>query len=164
MSFGAATRSKFSSRAGSRFRARRNAVPAASLRETRGVETPENEYPASVSAEWIRAISFMVAAAGLLIMGFVHQRNDTGWWMAGLAIALLGVAGFLVAASMIEPARAVFESLVKLRSIRAFESLVELNRIPPFPAPHRTPRILAAMFGLLSGAAGVLVIARLLTL
>jgi hypothetical protein len=128
------------------------------------VKTPDNEYPASVSAEWIRAVSFIVAAAGLLIMGFVHLRNDTGWWMAGLAIALLGIVGLLVAASMIEPARAVFESLVKLRLARAFESLIELNRIPPFPAPHRTPRILAAMFGPLSGAAGVLVIARLLTL
>lgn len=109
-------------------------------------------------------MSFIITALGMIVMAFVHYRRNTVWWMVGLFIALVGVIGLLGSASKLEPARALFRSLLRLRPAAAMEFLVELNRIPPMGAPHRTPRILAAMFGALGGAAAVLVIARLLTM
>ncbi|MFW2338814.1 MAG: hypothetical protein ACN4GK_02085 [Acidimicrobiia bacterium] len=120
--------------------------------------------PRQVRAEWIRAWSFLVAAVGLLVMALAHFENDTGWWLAGLGGAVIGVAGLLGSAFVLEPARAIFRSLARLKLADATEALIQLNRIPPMGAPHRTPRIVATMFGALSGAAGLLVIARLLTM
>ncbi len=99
----------------------------------------------------------------MIVMAFVPYRN-TVWWMVGLSVALVGTTGLLRSASKLEPARALFRSLFRFRPAEAVESLVELNRIPPIGAPQRTPRIIAAMFGALGGAAAVLVIARLLTM
>ena len=97
-------------------------------------------------------------------MALAHFENDTGWWLAGLGAAIIGVAGLLGSAFVLEPARAIFRSLVRLKLADATEALIQLNRIPPMGAPHRTARIVATMFGALSGAAGLLVIARLLTM
>jgi uncharacterized membrane protein YfcA len=128
------------------------------------VEHPTDQPTQQLRAEWVRAVSFIITALGMIVMAFVHFRRNTVWWMVGLSIALVGVIGLLGSASKLEPARALFRSLLRLRPAAAMEFLVELNRIPPMGAPHRTPRILAAMFGALGGAAAVLVIARLLTM
>ena len=97
-------------------------------------------------------------------MALAHFENDTGWWVAGLFVAIIGVFGLLASAFVLEPARAIFRSLARLKFADAIEAVLELNRIPPMGAPNRTPRIIATMFGALSGAAGLLVVARLLTM
>jgi len=112
----------------------------------------------------MRAVSFIVTALGMIVMAFVHFQRNTAWWLVGLAIALAGVVVALVAAFKLDHAQALLRSILRLRFAEAFESLVELNRIPPMTAPHRTPRILAAMFGAVGGAAAILVLARLLTM
>jgi len=129
-----------------------------------GVEQAADQTTQQLRAEWVRAVSFIITDLGMIVMAFVHYRRNTVWWMVGLSITLVGVLGLLGSASKLEPARALFRSLLRLRPAEAMEFLVELNRIPPMGAPHRTPRILAAMFGALGGAAAVLVIARLLTM
>ena len=128
------------------------------------VEQPADQTTQQLRAEWARAASFIITALGMIVMAFVHYRKNTAWWMVGLMITLVGVLGLLGSASQLEPARGLFRSLFRLRPAEAMEFLLELNRIPPMGAPHRTPRILAAMFGALGGAAAVLVIARLLTM
>jgi hypothetical protein len=128
------------------------------------VEQPADQTTQQLRAEWLRAVSFIITALGMIVMAFVHYRRNTVWWMVGLLITLVGVIGLLGSASSLEPSRALFRSLLRLRPAETMEFLVELNRIPPMGAPHRTPRILAAMFGALGGAAAVLVIARLLTM
>lgn len=120
--------------------------------------------PRQVRAEWTRAWSFLVTAIGLLAMAFAHPETTTGWWLAGLAGTFIGVAGLLGCAVVLEPARVIFRSLARRQFARAAEAVIDLNRIPPMGAPHRTARIVATMFGALSGAAGVLAIARLLTM
>lgn len=127
------------------------------------VEHPTDRTTQQLRAEWVRAVSAIIATLGMIVMAFVPYRN-TVWWMVGLSVALVGTTGLLRSASKLEPARALFRSLFRFRPAEAVESLVELNRIPPIGAPQRTPRIIAAMFGALGGAAAVLVIARLLTM
>ena len=134
------------------------------MRDTWTVEHPTDLTTEHLRAEWLRAASFIVTAIGMIVMAFVHFQRDTAWWLVGLTIALAGVVGALVAAFKLDQAQALLRSVLRLRFAEAVESLVELNRIPPITAPHRTPRILAAMFGALGGAAAILVIARLLTM
>ncbi|MDH5372452.1 MAG: hypothetical protein OEX97_05875 [Acidimicrobiia bacterium] len=128
------------------------------------MEHPTDLTPQQLRAEWMRAVSFIVTALGMIVMAFVHFQRNTAWWLVGLAIALAGVVVALVAAFKLDHAQALLRSILRLRFAEAFESLVELNRIPPMTAPHRTPRILAAMFGAVGGAAAILVLARLLTM
>jgi hypothetical protein len=121
-------------------------------------------HPSAVHtrAEWARASAFVVATAGLSLMAIADVRDQTAWWLIGLAVAVAGTGGLIGAALVLPDARRLFGALFGWRPANALKAAVDLNRIPAAPAAHRLPRVIANVFGPLSAAAGILMIARLL--
>lgn len=117
-----------------------------------------------VRAEWVRAGAFVVATAGWLVMAFAHPRDQTFWWVTGLLISIIGVSGLVWAGLRLPPVRQLFRALLRLRPKEVRSAMKELNRIPGAPAPHRNPRLIAAVFGPLSAIAALVVIVRLAAL
>ena len=114
-----------------------------------------------IRAEWVRAMGFVVVTGGWSMMAGFHVRDQTAWWATGLAIAVVGLIALLGAALALESARRLLGSLLGLQPATALRALVDLNRIPPAPAPNRAPRLIATVFGPLSGAAAIAFMVRL---
>jgi len=127
------------------------------------MENQETISVGEVRAEWVRAVAFVVVTAGLLVMALAHLREQTLWWMAGLLVLVVGVLGSVWAGLLLPTVRRLFGGLIKRQPAVARSALVDLNRVPASPAPHRTPRLVARVFGPLSAAAAIAAVVRLLT-
>jgi hypothetical protein len=113
-----------------------------------------------VRAEWLRSGAFVVVTAGWLVMAFAHPRDETFWWVTGLLISIIGVSGLVWAGLRLPPVRRLFRALLGLRPKEVRSAIKELNRIPAAPAPHRNPRLIAAVFGPLSAVAAIGMVVR----
>ena len=118
---------------------------------------------AEVRAEWVRAVAFVVATAGLLVVALALP-DETFWLVIGLLVAIVGVFGWVWAGLHLSTVRQLFGGLIRGQLTTARSALVDLNRIPASPAPHRNPRLVAVVFGPLSAAAAIAVVVRLLTI
>ena len=123
----------------------------------------ESVSVAEVRAEWVRAVAFVVVAAGLLVVTLALP-DETFWLVTGLLVAIVGVFGLVWAGLHLPTVRQLFSSLTRGQLTTARSALVDLNRIPASPAPHRNPRLVAVVFGPLSAAAAIAVVVRLLSI
>jgi len=123
----------------------------------------ESMSVAEVRAEWVRAVAFVVVAAGLLAV-VLALPDETFWLVTGLLVAIVGVFGFVWAGLHLPTVRQLLGGLIRGQLTTARSALVDLNRIPASPAPHRNPRLVAVVFGPLSAAAAIAVVVRLLTI
>jgi hypothetical protein len=123
---------------------------------------PETMPAGEVRAEWVRAVAFVVVTAGLLVVALALP-DETFWLVTGLLVLVVGAFGLVWAALRLPIVRQLFGGLFRWQPAVARSALVDLNRVPASPAPHRRPRLVALVFGPLSAAAAMAVVVRLLT-